>query len=72
MNENMETAEARRAAILDEAVHAADRIIVEQSDGSRETLAYLTIALAERFVKNAAIISQAEVWKREIQEAVRK
>jgi hypothetical protein len=43
----------RRQRICDKAIEAADRIIMENADGSVEELNYLTARVAEAFMKKA-------------------
>jgi hypothetical protein len=58
--------EIRRQRIIDDAVMAADRIILEGSDGSVEETDFLTAKIAQRFVEKALMPFSREMLKKEV------
>ena len=52
-HDEQESRDYRRQKAIERAVEAADRIIMDASDGSVEETNYLTGMVAERFVKKA-------------------
>jgi hypothetical protein len=64
----MEEKELRRNKIVEKAVTAADRIIIEESDGSIEEINYLTAMVAKKFIEKALLPFQQEILKKDIGE----
>ena len=56
---------ARRNEIIENAVQAADRIILDGSDGSVEETDYLTAELARRFMEKALHAFEREILRKD-------
>ena len=59
-------ASARRDEIIEEAVEAADRIILDGSDGSVEETDYLTAEVARKFMEKALHAFEREMLRKDM------
>ncbi|MDD5569111.1 MAG: hypothetical protein PHG23_01710 [Candidatus Pacebacteria bacterium] len=66
MPETREEKEIRRGQAIIAAVAAADKIILDCSDGSVEETEYITAAVAEEFAKKAFLPFGARLLKKDI------
>lgn len=66
--EKWEERDYKRNKIIEDAVSAADRIILDGSDGSNEETNYLTAMVAKRFVKRALLPFQTTLQRKDIEE----
>lgn len=56
----------RRNQITENAVEAADKIILDGSDGSAEETNYLTAGVARKFMEKALLPLQQELFRKDI------
>ncbi|MDP3995774.1 MAG: hypothetical protein Q8P74_00805 [bacterium] len=68
MAEKWQEREYKRDKIIDDAVNAADRIILDGSDGTNEETNYLTGMVAKRFMEKAMIPFHAAIQKKDMEE----
>lgn len=59
----------KRNKIIEDAVNAADRIILDGSDGSDEETNYLTAMVAKRFMEKALTPFQTALQRKDIEES---
>jgi len=64
--EEREQREYERQEIIREAVNAADRIILDGSDGSVEETDWLTSEVAKKFVEKVNIAMSAKLGKKDL------
>ena len=64
--EEREQREYERHQIIDKAVQAADRIIMDGSDGSVEETNWLTSEVAKRFVDKVGIALTSELMRKDM------
>ena len=69
MAEKWQEREYKRDKIIEDAVSAADRIILDGSDGSNEETNYLTGMVAKRFMEKVMIPFQTALQKKDIEES---
>ena len=68
MAEKWEERDFRRNKIVEDAVHAADRIILDGSDGSVEETDYLTGEVARKFMEKALHPFSRDLLSKDIKE----
>ena len=66
--EKWEERDARRNKIIENTVNAADRIILDGSDGSEEETNFLTMRVAEEFIRKALHPFKAKMLSKDIKE----
>ena len=66
--EDREGREIQRHQAIEDAVNAADHIIMTFSDGSNEETNYLTAEVACRFCEKAFIPFTSALWKKDLQD----
>lgn len=66
--EEREQREYERRQIIDKAVQAADRIILDGSDGSTEETNWLTFEVAKRFTEKANIGLTGDLMRKDTSE----
>lgn len=64
--ESWQAREMRRDQIIKDAVHSADLILINGTDGSEEELNYLTARVASKFVEKALYPFQSALMKKEM------
>ncbi len=64
--EEREQRERERQQIIDEAYTAADRIILNGSNGSEEETNYLTAEVAERMIKRALLLFSSGMLRKDL------
>ncbi len=64
--EEREQREYERRQIIGKAVQAADRIIMDGSDGSTEETNWLTSEVAKRFVEKVNIALSGVLWRKDL------
>jgi hypothetical protein len=67
--EKWQEKEYKRDKIIENAVNAADRIILDGSDGSSEETNYLTAIVAKRLAEKALLPFQTALQKRDLNES---
>jgi G3E family GTPase len=68
--EGLEERDYRRQKIIEEAVEAADRIILNGSDGSEEETDYLTAMVAEKLIRRAFLPFQRKLLDKDIKDSL--
>jgi len=68
MAEKWQEKEYKRDKSVEDAVTAADRIILDASDGSNEETNYLTAMVAKRFMEKALLPFQTAIQRKDIEE----
>lgn len=68
MTEKWQERDARRKKIIEDAVDAADRIIIDGSDGSVEETDYLTGEVARKFMEKALHPFSRDLLSKDIKE----
>ena len=66
--ENWQERDARRDEIVARAVQAADRIILDGSDGSSGETDFLTAAVAERFMEKALLPLKVAMQRKDLKD----
>jgi len=69
MAEKWQERDYKRNKIIEDAVSAADRIILDGSDGSNEETNYLTAMVAKRFMERALLPFQTTLQRKDIEES---
>jgi hypothetical protein len=64
--EQREANEYQRWETIDKAISAAERILLKETDGSDETLLWLTMEMARRYQEKAMIMVSAALHKKEL------
>lgn len=64
--------ERERESTVSKAVQAADHILMEETDGTTETLLWLTAEVARRFAERTSEMARTEIHKKEMQEKFQK
>lgn len=72
MTENQEERERRRVKIIHDASDAADRIIMDGSNGSQEETSYLTAGVAGEFIKRALYPFGMKMLEKDIEDDAKK
>ncbi len=67
--EKWQEKEYKRNKIIEDAVNAADRIILDGSDGSNEETNFLTAMVAKRFMEKALLPFQTALQRKDIEES---
>jgi hypothetical protein len=65
--EEREKREMERAQLVNQAVEAADRIIMDGTDGSVEETDYLTSEVSKRFVEKVHISVSSKLMRRDLE-----
>lgn len=66
--EKWQERDAKRNKIIEDAVNAADRIILDGSDGSTEETDFLTAMVANKFTEKAVIPFHIALQRKDIDE----
>ncbi|OGZ23853.1 MAG: hypothetical protein A3A08_01700 [Candidatus Nealsonbacteria bacterium RIFCSPLOWO2_01_FULL_41_9] len=66
--EKWQEREHKRGEIIKDAVTAADRIILDGSDGNKEETDYLTAEVAKKFMERALLPLQTALQKKDMDE----
>ncbi len=69
--EKWQEIEYRRNKIVENAVSAADEIILDGSDGSKEETDYLTAMVAKKFMEKALFPFQTAIQNKEMDEKIK-